>query len=90
MDPGKSTVTSVLDFAGHENLLDADAFARRLSPSDLRCAAIASGREVVSRIQNYLRNRVSFAIETTLASRRTLPPPLCPGPGKPARGRSHC
>ena len=69
---GKSTVTSVLDFAGHENLLDADAVARRLSPSDPRRAAIASGREVVRRIQNYLRNRVSFAIETTLASRRTL------------------
>lgn len=69
---GKSTITSGLDFAGRENLLDPDAIARRLSPSDPRYAAIASGREVVRRIQNYLGNRVSFAVETTLASRRTL------------------
>jgi len=69
---GKSTLTSGLDFAGRENLLDPDAIARRLSPTDPRNAAIASGREVVRRIQNYLGTRVSFAVETTLASRRTL------------------
>ena len=43
-----------------------------MSPSDPRHAAIASGREVVRRIQDYLASRVSFAVETTLASRRTL------------------
>jgi predicted ABC-type ATPase len=43
-----------------------------LSPSDPRHAAIASGREFIHRIQNYLASRVSFAVETTLASRRTL------------------
>ena len=69
---GKSTVTGVLDFAGRENLLDPDAIARRLNPSDPRRATIASGREIVRRIQKYLDSRVSFAIETTLASRRTL------------------
>lgn len=69
---GKSTLTSGLDFAGRENLLEPDAIARRLSPSDPRRAAIASGREVIRRIQNYLAGRVSFAVETTLASRRTL------------------
>jgi predicted ABC-type ATPase len=69
---GKSTLTTVLDFAGRENLLDPDAIARALNPPDLRRAAIASGREILRRIQNYLDNRVSFAIETTLASRRTL------------------
>jgi hypothetical protein len=35
-----------LDFAGRKNLLDADAIPRRLSPSDPRHAAIASGRDV--------------------------------------------
>lgn len=69
---GKSTLTSALDFAGRENLLDPDAIARRLNPSDPRHAAIAGGREVVRRVQSYLGNRVSFAVETTLASRRTL------------------
>ena len=61
-----------MDFAGRENPPDADAIARRLSPSDPRHAAVASGREIVRRIQNYLSSQVSFAVETTLASRRTL------------------
>ena len=69
---GKSTITSALDFAGRANLLDPDAIAGRLSPADPRRALIASGREIVRRIQNYLDARVSFAIETTLASQRTL------------------
>jgi predicted ABC-type ATPase len=60
-------MTSGLDFPGRENLLDPDTIARRLSPSNPRRAAIASGREVVRRIQNYLGSRVSFAIETTRA-----------------------
>ncbi len=69
---GKSTLTAGLDFGGLENLLDPDAIAHRLSPSDPRQAAIASGREVVRQIQGYLGSRVSFEVEMTLASRRTL------------------
>lgn len=65
-------MTGVLDFSGHENLLDPDAIARQLSPSDPHRAAITSGREIVRRIRNYIDARVSFAIETTLASPRTV------------------
>ncbi len=69
---GKSTLTKALDFEGRENLLDPDVIARRLNPVDPQSVAIAAGREILRRIKLYLDARVSFAIETTLASRRTL------------------
>ena len=69
---GKSTLTKALDFEDRENLLDPDAIARRLNPADPHSAALTAGREMLWRIQDYLDKRVSFAIETTLASRRTL------------------
>jgi predicted ABC-type ATPase len=69
---GKSTLTQALDFEGRENLLDPDAIARRMNPSDPRSVAVAAGREILLRTQEYLGKRISFAIETTLASKRTL------------------
>jgi predicted ABC-type ATPase len=69
---GKSTYTRALDFEGRENLLDPDAVSRRLSPANPRTAAIASAREILERMQYCLDRRTSFAIETTLASRKTL------------------
>jgi predicted ABC-type ATPase len=69
---GKSTLNKALDFEGRENLLDPDAIARRLNPADPSRVAFAAGRETLRRIQAYLEQRVSFAIETTLASKRTL------------------
>jgi predicted ABC-type ATPase len=69
---GKSTYTRALDFEGRENLLDPDAISRRLNPGDPRGAAIASAREILDRIQHCLGRRISFAIETTLASKKTL------------------
>lgn len=69
---GKSTYTRALDFEGRENLLDPDAIARRLNPGDPRAAAMASAREILDRIEHCLDQRISFAIETTLASRKTL------------------
>jgi predicted ABC-type ATPase len=69
---GKSTLTKALAFEGRENLLDPDAIARHLNPVDPQSIAIAAGREILRRIKLYLDTHVSFAIETTLASRRTL------------------
>jgi predicted ABC-type ATPase len=69
---GKSTLNRAIDFEGRENLLDPDAIARSLNPLDPHGVTLAAGRETLRRIQGHLERRVSFAIETTLASKRTL------------------
>jgi len=69
---GKSSLIAKLEFEGRDNLLEADAIAKRINPADPRQAAVAAGREVILRTRQYLDNRESFAMETTLASRSTL------------------
>jgi predicted ABC-type ATPase len=69
---GKSSVIRQMEFEGQENLLDTDAIAKRMDPDNPRRAAVAAGREVILRTREYLGNRQSFAIETTLSSRSTL------------------
>jgi hypothetical protein len=51
---GKSSITSSLEFEGRENLLDPDAIARRINPADPYRAAVAAGREVITRTRQYL------------------------------------
>lgn len=69
---GKSTLTQSLEIEGRDRLLDPDAIARRLNPSDPSAAAISAGREVLQRIEDYIVSRASFAVETTLSSRRNV------------------
>ncbi len=69
---GKSTITQRLSFEGRDRLLDPDAIARGLNPSNPSAAAIAAGREALRRIAEYLDRRVSFAVETTLSSARNI------------------
>ena len=66
---GKSTLTQWGAFEGRERLLDPDAVARALNPTDPASAALAAGREVLQRIEEYFDGRASFAIETTLSGR---------------------
>ena len=69
---GKSTLTQSVDFGGRDRLLDPDAIARALNPMNPSAAALAAGREVLSRIAGYLAAGVSFAVETTLSGKGTL------------------
>ena len=69
---GKSTLTKVLDFEGRENLLDPDAIARRINPLDPHSVRVTAGREILRRLQDCMVKGVSFVIETTLASKRTV------------------
>ena len=64
---GKTSVIGQLDYDGRENLLDPDAVARRIDPDNLQRAAITAAREVIQRTRRYLRDQVSFAVETTLS-----------------------
>ena len=69
---GKSTFTARLTPEGIENLLDPDAVAKRMDPTDPARAAISAAREVISRTREYLNRGESFVIETTLAGRNYL------------------
>ena len=69
---GKTTLTRSVDFEGRERLLDPDTIARGLNPLNPSAAAIAAGREVLKRTADYLNRGLSFAVETTLASRNRV------------------
>jgi predicted ABC-type ATPase len=65
---GKSTLTRSVYFEGRDRLLDPDAIARGLNPSNPSAVAITAGRELLRRTADYLNRGASFAVETTLSS----------------------
>jgi predicted ABC-type ATPase len=69
---GKSTLTACVHFEGRHNLLDPDAVAKRLNPSNPPLAAVSAAREVIRRIQGFVERNESFAVETTLSGRNYL------------------
>lgn len=72
---GKSTAAPTLlegTLAVHE-FVNADVIAHDLSAGDPDSAAIAAGRLMLSRLRELAGKRVSFAFETTLASRTFAP-----------------
>ncbi len=69
---GKSSVICAQEFEGLESLLNPDIVAKRINPEDPQRAAVAAAREVILKTREYLDNRQSFAIETTLSSGSTL------------------
>ena len=68
---GKSTVAPALlqGALGIDEFVNADVIARGLSAFDPESAAIAAGRVMLARLHELAEQRVSFAFETTLASR---------------------
>lgn len=72
---GKSTVAPKLlhGALAVSEFVDADVIARGLSAFDPESVAIAAGRVMISRLRGLAVQRVSFAFETTLASRTFAP-----------------
>ena len=72
---GKSTVAPALleGALGVTEFVNADDIARGLSAFNPDGASIAAGRIMLSRLHELGRQRVSFAFETTLASRSFAP-----------------
>jgi predicted ABC-type ATPase len=72
---GKSTVAPLLlrETLEVTEFVNADTIARGLSGFDPQGAALAAGRIMVRRLRDLARRRVSFAFETTLASRPFVP-----------------
>lgn len=72
---GKSTVGPDLlrDALAVTEFVNADVIARGLSAFDPDGVAMMAGRVMLSRLRDLARQRVSFAFETTLASRSFAP-----------------
>jgi predicted ABC-type ATPase len=72
---GKTTAAQLLVPHGLEirEFVNADEIARGLSPFNPEHAAFGAGRLMLQRISELIRNRVSFAFETTCAGRTHLP-----------------
>jgi predicted ABC-type ATPase len=72
---GKSTAAPALlhGALGVDEFVNADVIARGLSAFDPDSVAIAAGRIMLARLRELARQRVSFAFETTLASRSFAP-----------------
>ena len=72
---GKTTAAQLLVPHGLEirEFVNADEIARGLSPFNPEQTAFAAGRLMLQRIRELIRNRVSFAFETTCAGRAHLP-----------------
>jgi predicted ABC-type ATPase len=69
---GKSTLANahIPDLIAAGKFLNADEVAKQLAPEDRERAAMAAGRTIVRARRELLSSRQSFAIESTLASRR--------------------
>ena len=72
---GKSTVAPVLlhGALAVNEFVNADVIARGLSAFDPESVAIAAGRVMLARLHELADQRLSFAFETTLASRSFAP-----------------
>lgn len=72
---GKSTFAARLLPSRYASppFLNADDIARDLSPGNVEAAAFEAGRQMLARIRELMRLRLSFAFETTLASRVFAP-----------------
>lgn len=72
---GKSTAAASIlrDVLGLDEFVNADVIARGLSGFEPERAGLAAGRIMLARLKELARRRLSFAFETTLASRSFAP-----------------
>jgi predicted ABC-type ATPase len=71
---GKTTAARVLlpEFFELHPFLNADDFAREISPSDVDRAALEAGRRLIERMRGYIQAGSSFAFETTCSGKSYL------------------
>lgn len=72
---GKTTTARVLlpEFFNLHPFLNADDFARQISPENVEAAALAAGRLLIERMRSAVRDGQSFAVESTLAGKSYIP-----------------
>lgn len=68
---GKTTAAKKLlpRFPAVQEFLNADEFARAISPNDVERAAFAAGRKMLERMQELIVAGISFGLESTLSGR---------------------
>lgn len=64
---GKSTLASELLATENLQFLNADNVAKELCPENIESVKITAGKKVLKILDDYLKNELSFAIETTLS-----------------------
>lgn len=70
---GKSHLTGILKHQHPDiEIIDADAIAKKLNPSDPAKANIAAGRITIERVRDAIKNGRSFSVETTLSGGNAL------------------
>ncbi|MMZ48173.1 Zeta toxin [compost metagenome] len=68
---GKSTLTKQLvDRIGE--VIDPDAIAKRINPENPESVSPTAGRETIKRVQECIKQGLSFSIETTLAGKNAI------------------
>lgn len=67
---GKSTFTAAQSWMGSP-VVDPDAIARAISPTDPAAAATQAGRQSIALRRQYLKAKRSFTVETTLSGNST-------------------
>lgn len=69
---GKSTLTKKIKSDLKLPVIDPDAEAKKINPSAPETAAVAAGRQAIQLGRNYIKNKQSFAVETTLSGNTYL------------------
>lgn len=71
---GKTTAARKLlpKFSGIQEFLNADEFARAISPENPESAAFAAGRKLLERMKDLVAHNQSFGVETTLSGKSYL------------------
>ncbi|MGA3335406.1 MAG: AAA family ATPase [Terracidiphilus sp.] len=71
---GKTTTARKLlpKFPGIQEFLNADEFARAISPGDPESAAFAAGRRMLEHMRELVARNLSFGVETTLSGKSYL------------------
>jgi len=66
---GKTTLAEQLTAAHQIPYLGADLIAEELNPSDVAAVQIAAGREFFKRLKQFLADRESLIVESTLSGK---------------------
>lgn len=71
---GKTTAARKLlpKFSGIQEFLNADEFARAISPEHPEAVAFAAGRKMLERMKELIAQKQSFGLETTLSGKSYL------------------
>lgn len=69
---GKSTLANVLLKEKNLEFLNADDIAKEICPNAINSVLISAGKLYFKRLNEFLRNNISFAVESTLSGNNII------------------